>query len=301
MTDRWEGIESFVTVAEHGSFTRAATLLSISISQVSREISRLEARLGVQLLARTTRSLSLTEAGRLFEQRCRRLILDRDDAFAAFTANDHVVKGHVRLTCPVAYGEQAILPIINRFLAQYAEVSAYVELDNHMLDIVSEGFDMAIRVGAQPDPRFVRTVLSSRTLHCCASPAYLARRGSPRSIAELDQHECLRGSAPNWRFSSEGRNLLVTPHARWRCNSGFAVAQAALDGLGLCQLPDFYVASHLLSGALVEILPEARPPNQEIVAVYPNKARTPAALVTLVDFIRAELAKSGEEQRAIAS
>lgn len=295
MAGPWEGIESFVAVAERGSFTRAAASLGMSISQVSREISRLEARLGVQLLARTTRRLSLTEAGRLFEQRCRRLITERDDAFAAFSGNDQMVKGHLQMTCPVAYGERAIMPIINRFLAHYPSVSIHVELDNHMHDITAEGFDMAIRVDDQPDPRLVRTVLASRTLHCCASPAYLAGKAAPLSVADLDQHDCLRGSAQYWRFSSDGQDQLVRPHGRWHCNSGFAVVDAALDGLGICQLPDFYVAPYLASGALVEILRDVRPQDQQIVAVYPSKGRTSATLVTLVDFIRSSLSKPDEK------
>lgn len=284
-------MESFVAVADSGSFTRAAAALGISISQVSREISRLEARLGAQLLARTTRRVSLTQTGLLFEQRCRRLIAERDDAFAAFSADDHAVKGHLRMTCPVAYGERAIVPIVNRFLAQYPAVSIQVELDNHILDITSGGFDMAIRVDDQPDRRLVRTILASRTLYCCASPGYLDMKGTPLSVADLTQHECLRGSARHWRFSTDGRDMLVSPHARWRCNSGFAVAEAAIEGLGICQLPDFYVDTHLASGRLVEVLDKARPRDQEIVAVYSGKGRTSAALVALVDFIRSNLAK----------
>ncbi len=292
MIVRWEGIDCFVAVADTSSFTRAASQLGISISQVSREVSRLEARLGAQLLKRTTRRVSLTETGRLFEQRCRRLIAERDDAFDALTANDREVKGHLRLTCPVAYGERQIIPLINRFMADFPAISIHVELSNSVLDILSEGFDLAIRIDEAPDRRLARTLLASRTLYCCAAPDYLRRRGVPSSLSELDLHDALQGSARHWHFMSNGHEQLITPRSRWRCNSGFAVVEAALDGLGICQLPDFYVASHLGSGALIEILQSHRPRDQEIMAVYPVRSRQPVAVTSLIDFIRSGLAES---------
>jgi DNA-binding transcriptional LysR family regulator len=289
MTDRWEGIDAFTAVAETGSFTRAAALLGLSVSQVSREISRLEARLGLLLLKRTTRRVSVTETGSLFEQRCRRMIAERDSAFEDLTTHVDDVGGHLRLTCPVAYGERTIAPIVNRFMEAFPRISIHIELSNAVRDILSEGFDVAIRVDDAPDRRLARAVLTSRKLYCCASPDYLRRAGIALSVADLDDHACLLGSAPNWRFTSDGHEVLISPVARWRCNSGFAVAEAALHGLGICQLPDFYVTPHLTSGALVEILEDNRPRDQEIIAVHSMNTRNSKAVLALVDFIRSSL------------
>lgn len=289
MNGRWEGVDAFAAVAETGSFTRAAAMLGLSVSQVSREISRLEARLGFMLLKRTTRRVSVTESGHLFEQRCRRMIAERDMAFEDLKAHADDVGGHLRLTCPVAYGERTIAPIINRFMTMFPRISIHIELSNAVHDILADGFDIAIRVDDAPDRRLVRTVLTSRQLYCCASPNYLDRAGTPSSISELENHDCLLGSTPYWRFMAAGQELLVSPVARWRCNSGFTVAEAALNSLGICQLPDFYVEPHMASGALVEILKDARPRDQDIVAVHSMNTRHVKAVPALVDFIRSSL------------
>ncbi len=193
MSDRWEGIDAFAAIAETGSFTRAAAKLGVSVSHISREISRLEARLGTQLLLRTTRRLSITEAGKEFDERCQRLIAERDAAFEAASSVEAAASGHLRLTCPVAYGEKTIVPIVSRFLARFPQISIDIELTNRLLDIRTEGFDMGIRIDDRPDRRLGRTKLASRTLYCCASPAYLRKHGIPATVADLHDHECLQG------------------------------------------------------------------------------------------------------------
>jgi DNA-binding transcriptional LysR family regulator len=289
MADRWEGIDSFTAVAETGSFTRAAANLDISISQVSREVRRLEGRLGTRLLLRTTRKVALTEAGALFEQKCRDLIAEREAAFESLSATESDVKGHIRLTCPVAYGEKMIVPIVNQFIKTYPAVSIHIELTNHLLDIIADGFDLAIRIDDQPDPRLTYTRLTSRALHCCASPDYLRAKGTPSSIGELDRHDCLMGSAEHWRFTLEGRDIQIRPRVHWRCNSGFAVTEAAVLGLGICQLPDFYVATHLEDGMLTELLADHRPRDQDFMAVYPARAHRALRVTALIEFIKNRL------------
>lgn len=295
MIDRWEGIDAFAAVAETRSFTRAAARLGISISQVSREISRLETRLEARLLVRTTRSVSISEAGKRFEQHCQRLIAEREAAFEAVSAEDSMFRGHIRLTCPVAYGEKTIVPIINRLAASHPALSVDIELTNRVLDISSEGFDFAIRVEDRSDKKLQRIPLASRTLHCCAAPSYLQRHGAPVSPRGLEHHKCLQGSSDHWRFKVGNRNMSVRPRGVWRCTSGFAVAQAAIQGLGICQLPDFYVAQQLRENALVEILTDFRPQPQQIWAVFLENGRQPNKVAALIEFIRLELAGTASQ------
>src|SRR5262245_23489293 len=175
----WEGLDAFVAVAETGNFTRAASRLGVSISQVSREINRLEERFGTQILLRNTRRVALTENGRLFERRCRQLIDDREAAFDSVISGKDAIKGLIRLSCAVAYGERTITPIIGRFLTEHPGINVDIELTHRVLDLVADGMDLAVRIGEITDTRLGRIQLGSRSLHVCAAPAYVERRGAP--------------------------------------------------------------------------------------------------------------------------
>ncbi len=284
--DRWAGLDAFMAVAELGSFTAGAGRLGQSISHVSREVGRLEARLGKRLFTRTTRRVTLTAEGFLLQARGRRLIDAREDAYDAIAGSTEALEGNIRLTCPVAYGEMEVVPATNAFLALHPEVTIEIELTNAMIDIVAQGFDLAVRVGSTGDDRLHSERLGSRGLHLCASPAYWTRAGMPESIGDLRRHRCLVGSAERWHFSVNGRDVQFKPQSVYRCNSGFAVADAALKGLGICQLPDFYVAEHLASGALVEVLSAERMRDQGIWALYHERDHVPRRLLALVEHIR---------------
>lgn len=284
---RWEGLDALVAVAETGSFTRAAQRLGVSTSQVSREITRLEERLGTQLVSRNTRRVALTENGRLFEQRCRQLIDDRDAALDAIVSGKDGIKGHIHLTCSIAYGEQTIVPLIGRFLAEHPGISVKIELTNRVLDIIADGIDLGVRTGEIADTRLGRMQIGSRSLHLCAAPSYVERYGTPATASELDTHTCLVGSAQQWHFKSDGHEVQITPQGRFRCNSGFAILGAALQGLGICQLPDFYVQKHLNDGTLVELLPDERPADEAIWVVFQKRPRQQAKISALIDFLKA--------------
>ncbi|MDA5194178.1 LysR family transcriptional regulator [Govanella unica] len=288
--DRWRGVDMFVAVAETGSFTRAGARLGLSVSQVSREIGSLEARLGAQLLIRTTRRVSLTEAGRQFLDRSRRLIDDREAAFESVAAEDNALEGQLRLTCSVSYGERTLVPVINRFIARYPRITVDIELTNRLLDLVADGMDMGVRSGDMFDARLHRKPLGSRSLHLCAAPDYLKAHGVPASVFDLHNHNCLLGSADRWLFNGNGQETQIRPPARWRCNSGFAVLDAALNGLGICQLPDFYVRDHIANNRLVEILTAERPEDQVIWAAYPDRSHQRRKVTTLIAFLQQELA-----------
>lgn len=201
----WEGLDEFVAVAECGQFTAAAERLGLSSSQISRQVARLEERLQTRLFYRSTRKVSLTEAGQTFLQHCQRLQDGREEALRAIGDLAGEPKGLLRMTCAVAYGERFIVPLINDFMALHPQLRLEIELTNRPLDLLQEGLDLAIRLGRLQDSRLVATRLAPRVMYLCAAPAYLQRYGRPHSLSELPQHNCLIGSSDQWLFQQEGR------------------------------------------------------------------------------------------------
>ena len=292
--NRWEGLDEFVAVAECGQFTAAAERLGVSSSHVSRQIARLEECLQARLLYRSTRKVSLTEAGQTFLQHCRNLLDARDEAWRAVSDLSAEPKGLLRMTCAVAYGERFVVPLVNEFMTLHPQLGVEIRLTNQPLDLLHEGLDLAIRLGRLSEERLVATRLAPRVMYLCATPAYLARAGAPQSLAELARHNCLVGSSDHWAFAEDGRETLLRVQGNWRCNSGVAVLDAALRGFGLCQLPDYYVQEHLKSGALVSLLERHRPPNTAVWALYPPQRNLSPKVRQLVDFLKLRLAERPE-------
>ncbi|KAB0548406.1 LysR family transcriptional regulator [Pseudomonas argentinensis] len=292
--NRWEGLDEFVAVAECGQFSAAAERLGLSSSQVSRQIARLEERLQTRLFYRTTRKVALTEAGQTFLQHCQRLQDAREEALNAIGDLGSEPKGLLRMTCAVAYGERFIVPLVTAFMARHPRLSVDIELSNRTLDLVQDGFDIAIRLGRLPDSRMLATRLAPRRMYLCASPDYLQRYGRPHSLSELVRHNCLVGSSDVWTFQLDGREASQRIQGNWRCNSGQAVLEAALAGLGLCQLPDYYVLEHLRSGALVSLLDNHQPPNTAVWALYPQQRHLSPKVRQLIDALRYGLAQRAE-------
>ncbi len=294
--NRWEGLDEFVAVAECGQFSAAAERLGLSTSQVSRQVARLEDRLQSRLFYRSTRRVALTEAGQTFLQHCQRLQDAREEALRAVSDLSAEPKGLLRMTCAVAYGERFIVPLVTEFMTRHRQLKVDIVLSNRTLDIVHEGLDLAVRLGRLQDSQLVATRLAPRQLYLCAAPAYLQRYGQPHSLSELSQHNCLVGSSDLWSFQLEGRDASLRVQGNWRCNSGQAVLDAALRGLGLCQLPDYYVSEHLRSGALVALLNPLQPPNTAVWALYPQQRHLSPKVRQLVDFLKAGLAERAEYQ-----
>ncbi|KFX69972.1 LysR family transcriptional regulator [Pseudomonas taeanensis MS-3] len=286
----WEGLDEFVAVAECGSFLRAAERLRVSSSHVSRQVARLEERLQARLFYRTTRRVSLTEAGQTFFSRCQRLIEERDEAFLAVSDLHGTPKGLLRMTAAVAYGERFIVPLVNEFMAQHPQLRVEIELSNRPLDLVQEGYDLAIRLGRLSESSMVATRIAPRALYLCASPSYLQRYGRPHTLSELSRHNCLIGTSDTWMLQVEGREQPFKPSGNWRCNSGQAVLDAALNGLGLCQLPDYYVLELLRRGLLVSLLEDNRPPDSAVWAVYPQRRYPLPKVRLLIDSLKQGLA-----------
>ncbi|MGI4838600.1 MAG: LysR substrate-binding domain-containing protein [Janthinobacterium lividum] len=292
--NRWEGIDEFVAVAECSQFTAAAERLDVSASHVSRQIARLEDRLQTRLLYRSTRRVTLTEAGQTFLQHCQRLQDGREEALRAVGDLASEPKGLLRMTCAVAYGERFIVPLVTQFMGQYPQLRIDIELSNRPLDLVHEGIDLAVRLGRLQDSQLVATRLAPRRMYLCASKSYLARYGRPHSLSELARHNCLVGSSDQWALQQDGRELSQRVQGNWRCNSGQAVLDAALAGIGLCQLPDYYVLEHLRSGALISLLEAHQPPNTAVWALYPQQRHLSPKVRKLVDYLREMLSKRPE-------
>ena len=288
----WDGIDELIAVADAGSFVHAAERLRVSTSQVSRAVARLEDRLKVTLLYRNTRQVALTEIGQLFVDRCRGVIQDRKNVFADLGIT-HNIPVRLRMTCAPGYGERFVMPLMARFLTENPQASISVDLTNRVLDLVGEGFDLAIRGTrlSEFDSGLIQTKIDSRMLYLCASHAYVEAHGAPHSLDELGLHQCLLGAAEQWTFRNGNEVVSFRPKGRWHCNSGSAVLHAALDGAGICRLPDFYVEEHLSAGRLITLMPEYQPPDEGMWAMYPQRQHVVPIVRRMIDFLRFNIAR----------
>lgn len=296
----WEGIDEFVAVATAGSFRAGAQALGASTTHMSRAIARLEMRVQTQLFHRTTRVVHLTDAGRIFLEHCRRIVMERDEAIALINEGGEP-QGELRVTCSTAMGERFVAPLIHEFTRQHRKLAVNLHLTNRLVDIVGEGFDLAIRTGHLADSRLIATRVASRTLLTCASPEYLREKGYPRQVGDLKAHACLIGTMPNWHFKSGKAAEMFRPKGRIRCNSGTAVVQAAISGLGICQLPEFYVIPYLSSGRLELVLNEFAPDAEPIWAVYPQRRHLLPKVSHFVSLLKDRLASELAGQRPLAA
>ncbi|EGA72195.1 transcriptional regulator [Vibrio sinaloensis DSM 21326] len=285
----WEGVSEFVGVAETQSFTAAAKKLDTSVAQVSRRISSLEERLAVKLFNRTTRRVSLTEAGQLYYQQCKQLVEGLELAELAVTQMQSTPKGLLKVTAPVTFGEQQLAPLLHQFLERYPQVDLDLMLTNQKLDLIEMGVDVAIRLGRLQDSSLIAKRLSSRQLFVCASPSYLEQYGEPHTLSELSHHQCLVGSVDYWRFRDSKSEKSLRVSGRIHCNSGYAVLDAAIRGLGLVQLPDYYVQPALESGELVEVLSNYRDEREGIWALYPQNRNLSPKVRLLIDYLAEQL------------
>jgi DNA-binding transcriptional LysR family regulator len=288
MTD-WDGIDEFVAVARTQSFSQAAKRLKRSTSQVSRDVARLEDRLGARLLYRTTRQVSLTDAGAQFLEGCLRMLEARDEAVRSVRADSEALQGHLRVTCSVAYGERFIVPLVNSFMALHPRLSVEIELTDQTLDLAGGAIDLAVRTGVLKSSGLIATRMTSRTRVLCAAPAYLDGHEAPADIEDLRRHACLIGAADVWAFERSGRPVHFRPTGRWRCNNGSAVLDATLSGLGVCQLPDFYVAQAIRAERLVRLLPTFEPADEGVWGVYVSRKLLPPKVTRLIEHLRSGL------------
>ena len=286
----WQGIHEFISVADTQSFTQAASLLGISTAQVSRQVSQLEQRIGSKLFYRTTRKVTLTEAGKVYYQSCHPLLEALEDAERAVNQLESSPKGLIRLTAPMTYGERHIAPLLNEFMQQHPEIRIQCELTNQKLDLIDHQLDIAIRIGKIETPNLVAKRLGKRHLHTCASPEYLEANGTPQTLGDLTKHQCLIGTLDYWRFrDNQGEERLLKLQGRMRCNSGSALLDAALRGLGIVQIPCQYVLPSIKAGTLVRVLDDYAPADEDIWALYPQGRQMSPKIKILLEWLQQKL------------
>jgi DNA-binding transcriptional LysR family regulator len=289
--DKLKQIESFVAVAQRGSLTQAAQAEGIAPAVISRRLDALESRLGVKLLVRTTRRVSLTHEGSAFLEDCQRLLLDFASAEANVSAGGVKASGHLRITAPAGFGRRHVAPLVPVFLAEHPELSLSLNLSDRIVDIVNEGVDCAVRVGDLPDSSLVGVRLADNRRLCVASPAYLKRAGTPRTPDDLARHACLTLSSEasqsrGWAFSVAGKTTFLRLAGRLDCSDGQVLHDWCVAGLGVAWRSDWEVRGELQSGRLVSVLDDFSAPPNGIYAVFAD-ARHMALRVRLwIDFLK---------------
>ncbi len=287
--DKFQQMQSFVAVVDAGSFVRAADTLGASKAAVSRHVAELEQRIGARLLNRTTRKLSLTDDGRAFYERCSEILEAIDAAEAGLHARSGEASGRLRVSAPVTLGNLYLAPLWGRFLALHPRVTLEVSLSDRTVDVVEEGYDLAIRIAQAQPPSLIGRKLASSRIVLCASPAYLKRHGEPAHPHELAQHDVIAysywSSGNEWRFDGPRGPVQVTVQPRLYANSGDTCRAAALEHQGIILQPDFLVGEDLRAGRLQALLPDYHSPALEIYALYASRKQLPLKLRYLVDFL----------------
>ena len=288
--DRFQALSTYARVVESGSFVRAAERLGLSVSAVSRQVAELEAHLGVRLLNRTTRRLSLTASGQAFHERCVQLLADLDEAETALRSEAVVPRGLLRLTCSASFGARHLAPAMADFAARHAEMRFDVELSERVVDLVDEGFDLAVRIGATGGQNVVARRVGATRVVCCAAPAYLARRGVPRHPEDLAAHDCLAYEyLPNrnvWSFRDRrGAERSVKVGGSMRANNGRFLEALAAAGAGIVQEPAFIVGPDVRARRLEPILTAFERAPLPIYVVYPSRRHLSAKVRAFTDFL----------------
>lgn len=304
--DRLAGIEAFVRVVEAGSFVRAAERLGLSNSALSQRVAELEAHLGARLLNRTTRRLSLTESGQAFYERSVALMADLEEAEALASSSAASPRGTLKITCAHAIGVQRLAPAIARFHQRHPEMKFDVVVADRIVDLVDEGFDLAVRIGMIGSEHLVARKLGRMRLLLCASPAYLRRHGTPRRPDDLARHDLLTYAYSRnprlWELSApDGSKVEIRAAGSLHANSGEVLVAAAIAGQGIAFETDFHLAEALAAGTLVQVLPEYDGGGGDIWAVYPSRRQLSAKVRLFVDHLAVEFAQPAQAQAQAAA
>lgn len=287
--DRYREMQSFVAVVDAGSFVRAADALESSKAAVSRHVAELEERLGVRLLQRTTRRLSLTGEGQVFYQRCKDILAAIEEAEGEASSRALDASGLLRVNAPVSFGILHLAPLWGAFASAHPKVSLEVSLADRLVDLVEEGYDLAIRISRLGNSSLVSRKLASTRLVLCASPEYLREHGTLAAPADLAQHAVISysyfSSGDEWEFTGPQGSVKVRTLPRFHANNGDTCVGAALAHQGIVLQPTFLVGDALRDGRLVEVLPGYRGGELGIYAVYASRKQQPLKLRKLIDFL----------------
>ncbi len=288
-TDLLDGVAVFVGVINAGSFTAAARTLGHSTSYVSKVITRLEKRLGSRLLNRTTRTISLTDAGRAYFERCSQIVVDAENAQRSINQLQEKPGGLLRLNAPGSFGSKYLLDALPAFMHRYPDVKLEVEFNDRLIDVVAEGYDVVIRVSKIKDSNLVARKFTSSSGVVVASPEYLKRNGHPKQAEDLSRHDCiaysLLPSPTQWTFHKDGARTNITVKPRALCNNAATQVAMAVQGIGIARLPLFTCEQEVASGQLQIILEEYDQLQLDIYAVYPHRQYLTAKVRAFVDFL----------------
>ena len=284
-------IESFVSVAAKGSLTAAALAEGVAPAVIGRRIDALEERLGVKLLVRTTRRITLTHEGSAFLEDCQRVLTDLGNAEASVSAGGVKASGFLRITAPGGFGRRHVAPLVPRFIALHPDVSVSLNLSDRVVDIVNESVDCAVRVGDLPDSSLVSVRLADNRRLCVATPAYLKRAGTPQHPSDLARHECLTLSSDasqtrGWAFSVDGAVTHLRPSGRVDCSDGQVLHDWCVAGLGIAWRSTWEVEHEVAAGLLESVLDEFAAPPNGIYAVFPQRKHLPLRVRLWIDFLK---------------
>ena len=304
--DKVKQMCAFVDAVDKGSLARAALEQNITPVMLGRRIDALERRLGVKLLHRTTRHLTLTESGTLFLEHCRKLLADIETAETIVSEGRDRASGHLIVSAPAAFGRLHVAPHAPAFLAANPNVQISFNLTDHVIDLVREGYELGIRIGGVLDPAFVAVRLATNRRVVCGTPAYLARCGVPRTLEALALHNCLAfnlqgGQQRGWYFQRDGKPVTIKVNGNLDCNDGELLHRWASEGLGLAWRSTWEIQAQLAAGELVTVLDEFALPDYDIMAVYMQQRHLPARVRAFIDTLKAVYAQPGYWTRPVAS
>jgi len=296
--DHFKEISSFVHAVERGSFAAAAVEEGVTPVVLGRRVDALERRLGAKLLHRSTRSLSLTEDGAVFLEHCRRILQELDQAERAISAGRHAAIGHLVVSAPAGFGRAHVAVHGPGFLRRHPQVRASFNLTDRVADLAREGYDFGVRIGGEMDPNHVAVKLAANRRVVCATPAYFRRRGRPKTLADLAQHNCLSfnlqgGQQSGWIFRVNGKPVSLRVAGNLDCNDGELLHRWALEGLGIAWRSTWEIAGELERRELVTALDEYAFASYDIFAVYPQQRHVPARVRLFVDYLRTTYARPG--------
>jgi DNA-binding transcriptional LysR family regulator len=296
--DRFKQIETFVAVAQKGSLSAVAQAEGVAPAIIGRRIDALEARLGVKLLVRTTRRISLTFEGSAFLEDCQRILNEFHNAEASVSLGGVKASGHVRVSAPAGFGRRHVAPLLPGFLDANRDVTISLDLSDRLADIVNEGIDVAIRIGQLDDSNLVGVKLAANQRVVVASPTYLAARGTPKHPDDLAKHNCLTfgnygNQARGWLFTIEGQPTPVRVNGNMECNDGAVLHDWSLDGRGLAWRSMWEVRDDLSTGRLVTVLDAFSAPDNAIYAVFAQRRHLPLRVRMFIDHLKNTYANPG--------
>lgn len=286
--DRFDELNAFITVVDRGSFSAAAEQIGIVKSAVSKKVADLEGRLGIKLLNRTTRKLSLTEAGRGFYDRAKQIMHDLSEAESAVASEYAALQGTLKVAAPLSFGLRYLAPAMNEFMAENTGLKLDVDLNDRQVNVVEEGFDVAIRIGKLQDSTLMARKLATIPCYLCASPEYLEIWGEPQKPEDLQQHQGLiyANVGKHWHFNDQqGREHSVTVPMRMRTNNGDILLSAAIDGLGIVLTPSFIAHKAIQEKRLVPIMADYYVESAHAYAVYPQTRFLAHRVRKFIDFL----------------